>query len=66
MPALKSSYLAAADFENGELTVRFQDGEVWIYSGVPSGLYQALLDSPKPGTFFRRQIRDSFPSRQGA
>ena len=63
MAPVKSSNLAEVGYEDvtGILYVRFISGEgVHRYSNVPSALYNKLLASDSPGSFFHHQIRGKF------
>ena len=57
--AVVSSAIAqiAYDSERETLQVEFCDGRVYRYEGVPSLLYQALLQADSKGAYFNRHIR---------
>jgi hypothetical protein len=66
MPALKSTNLAAAEYdpETRTLTVGFQSGDTWEYYNVPQAVYDGLFQTSSPGGYFYRNIRNSFMGEQ--
>jgi len=60
---LDSSALAAVQFHRRILTVRFRNGKVHSYLGVPAELFQKLLAAESKGSFFNAHIRDAFPNQ---
>jgi hypothetical protein len=64
MPAISSSNIAGADYdeETRELTIEFQSGATYVYSGVPKEVYESLMTGG--GSFFHRAIRSSYPFRR--
>lgn len=66
MPALSSSNLAACDYDEAarEMSVTFNSGAVYVYSGVPREVYDGLVASPTPGSYFWRHVRGSYTHRQ--
>jgi hypothetical protein len=67
MPELKSSNLAAAEYdpEAKLMVITFRGGSVYTYSGVPDTVYEGLLASPSPGQFFAANVRDKFSFVKG-
>jgi len=64
MPPLRSSNLAAADYDKDRqvLILDFLDGSQYEYPGVPLAVYEALLTAPSPGQFAHRNIYPHYPS----
>ena len=65
MPALKSSNIASADYDDdtGEMTVVFVNGGE--YAGqVPRAIYEGLIESSSPGGYYHRQVRDVYAMRK--
>jgi len=62
MPALNSSNLASADYneETEVMTITFRSGATYSYRGVPKDTYESLISASSPGQFFSRNIRSSF------
>lgn len=62
MPRLNSTHVANAEYdeENQELEVTFQNGDVYVYVGVPVWLYNGLINAIDPGGFFRTGIKGKF------
>ncbi len=61
MPDLVSSYLASASYdeETSTMTIQFKGGASFS-AGVPKATYEALIASPSPGSFWHRNLRNSF------
>jgi len=64
--ALYSSVLAGFRYHPDcqQLCLRFQNGELYLYETVPSGVVQGLIAAPSPGGYFNSAIRGSFPCRR--
>lgn len=62
MPALNSSNLASADFDEdtGTMTITFRSGATYSYRNVPKDTYESLISASSPGQFFSRNIRNSY------
>lgn len=61
MPEIADSkHLAAAEWSNGILTVKFQSGDVYEYYDVPVGIMNELMQSESKGQFFRNHIKGGF------
>lgn len=58
-----STAIAEIDYtpEHGKLFVTFQDGDEYVYVGVPERVREAFMRAPSKGRFFRRIIRDRYP-----
>jgi hypothetical protein len=54
------------DAARHELTVRFTNGRVYIYSLVPAAVANALATAPSKGAHFNTHVRDRFPFRKVA
>jgi len=63
MVPVASSNVAAAgyDDESQELVVEFTSGSIYRYSGAPRSALDAMLNSPSPGSYFARHIRNAYP-----
>ncbi|WP_447886998.1 KTSC domain-containing protein [Serratia fonticola] len=42
----------------------FLNGTIYQYSGVPSGIYQSLMNATSKGGYFSSTIRNRFPTRK--
>ena len=62
---LGSSDLKSVGYDNVSrmLEIEFTDGAVKRYFGVPTHVYQDLLESPTFNTFFREHVEDRFRDR---
>jgi len=60
---VNSTAIAEIDYspEHGKLFVTFNDGDEYVYVGVPERLSHAFLRSASKGRFFQRMIRDRYP-----
>ncbi len=56
-----SSCMESAMWETGSLTINFNDGTSYTYSGVSPLVYANLLRSVSKGWFFNKYIRNSYP-----
>lgn len=66
MPALASSHLASAEYDEAEqtLTIEFTAGESWEYEGVPERVYHGLLRAASPGRYFQTYIKGAYPASE--
>jgi hypothetical protein len=60
---ITSAAIRAIDYqpEHGKLFVTFQDGDEYVYVGVPPRVRDAFVRAPSKGRFFQRMIRDRYP-----
>lgn len=60
MVPVVSSNVAAVGYDEDHriLQVRFHNGTVYEYLGVPATLYRALLDAPSKGSFINDHIKN--------
>lgn len=63
---VESSTLATVAYDEAGklLQLEFCSRAVYLYSGVPPAVHQALLDAPSRGQYFNRAIRGRFPFRR--
>ena len=45
---------------NGTLTIRFNNGSTYVYTGIPAAIWLFLRDASSPGRYFNRAIRCRF------
>jgi hypothetical protein len=55
-----STSIAAIGHEDDVLEVRFRNGGVYRYHGVPTAVFARLLAAESKGSFFNRRIRDAY------
>jgi hypothetical protein len=62
MPVAQSSHLQEYEYDAASetLTVQFQNGSVYQYSGVPMDRYEKLRQSGGSGTVFHSEIRGRY------
>ncbi len=52
------------DTKKGDLEISFRDGGIYLYLGVPAGIYLELMNAESKGAFFDRKIKDQFVYRK--
>jgi hypothetical protein len=57
--ALRSSNVHSAkhDPETNTLHVKFHDGAIYEYEGVPASVHQGLMNAPSAGSFLHQHIK---------
>ena len=56
----ESSNLAAVGYERGTLYIRFRNGRLYAYFGVPETIYRGLMAADSHGKYFHAHIRDVY------
>ena len=66
MTPVSSSNLSAVGYdpEAQEMTIEFQSGARYVYSGVPAEVAEELRTSSSPGSYFYRNVRNQYSTRQ--
>ena len=49
------------DEQNQEVYVKFVNGSLYVYKGVPMHEYQNLLEAPSNGSYLNRNFKNVFP-----
>jgi KTSC domain len=49
------------DAGHGKLVVTFEDGDCYVYVGVPGEVHRSFIDADSKGRFFAFEIRDRYP-----
>jgi hypothetical protein len=49
------------DEQNQEVYVRFLNGNIYVYKGVPKHEYQNLLEAPSHGSYLNRSFKNVYP-----
>lgn len=57
---LNSRALSSAAFAQGTLMIQFRDGTACSYDGVPESVYDELVSSSSPGSYYNTQIRGQY------
>lgn len=60
-----STCVESAGFEAGYLTVNFQDGTTYTYSGVSPYVWRSFKMSVSKGYFFNKNIRNNYSFEEG-
>lgn len=47
--------------EREKLFVTFQDGDEYVYVGVPGEVHRSFVEADSKGRFFAYEIRDRYP-----
>lgn len=55
-----STAIAIAEFNNGNMTIKFRGGNRYNYSNVPTNVFNSFVTSPSLGKFFAKNIRGKF------
>jgi hypothetical protein len=63
---VESTTLATVAYDETRklLQLEFCSQAVYLYSGVPAAVHQALLGAPSKGRYFNQMIRGRFPYRR--
>jgi hypothetical protein len=63
---VESTTLATVGYDEKpkRLRLEFCSRAVYLYFGVPQTVYEALLDAPSKGRYFKETIRGRYPYRQ--
>jgi hypothetical protein len=43
-----------------DLYVQFLSGALYVYHGVPRGIFEGLLAAPSKGSFFNREVKNVY------
>jgi len=67
MVSINSSALAEAEYDDdtGDLRITFRDGSVYTYWNVPRVIYDTLVSTASPGSFYNRDIRNDYDFTYG-
>ena len=49
------------DEDREKLFVTFQDGDEYVYVGVPGEVHRSFVEADSKGRFFAYEIRDRYP-----
>lgn len=62
MQPLNSSNLSGCEYNEASstLTIMFTNGGEYAYRGVPKSVYDNLIASPSPGSYFAQSIRGKY------
>lgn len=55
-----SSLIESVAYENGILTVYFNNGSIYVYVNVPENIVNDLLNAESKGRYFLNNIRDRY------
>ena len=63
---VESTTLATVAYDENlkPLQLEFCSRAVYLYFGVPTAVYEALLDAPSKGRYFHEAIRGRYPYRR--
>ena len=64
MIPVSSSNLSSVGYENSTLYVRFHNGSLYSYSGVPESIYHGLMSAPSHGSYLASHIKNVYPYRR--
>jgi hypothetical protein len=52
------------DARSRVLEIEFSAGSIIQYSGVSDEIYRRFVNSPSPGSYFRDNIEETFPTKR--
>lgn len=60
---VESAAISDIDYDgrHGKLLVRFNDGDLYVYVGVPGEVHRLFIEAPSKGRYFSEAIRDRYP-----
>lgn len=61
MIPVSSSNLNSVGYENSTLYVRFNDGSLYSYSGVPEYVYNELMNASSKGRYLAAYVKGHYP-----
>lgn len=61
MISVSSSNLDAVGYEKGTLYVRFKNGSLYSYSGVPEYIYNELMNASSKGSYLATYVKGHYP-----
>ena len=63
MIAVSSSNVGSVGYDDNLqiLYIRFLNGSLYIYKGVPAGEFQGLLNAASVGSYLHRNIKNIYP-----
>lgn len=64
MLPVSSSNLSSVGYENGTLYVRFNNGSLYAYSGVPESVYRGLMSASSHGKYLAAHVKGIYPYRR--
>lgn len=64
MIPVSSSNLSSVGYENGSLYVRFHNGSLYEYTGVPESVYNSLMAAPSHGHYLAVHVKGVYPYKR--
>lgn len=64
MIPVSSSNLSSVGYENSTLYVRFHNGSLYSYSGVPESIYRGIMSAPSHGSYLASHVKNVYPYRR--
>ena len=61
MISVSSSNLDSVGYENSTLYVRFKNGSLYSYSGVPEYVYKELMNASSKGHYLATYVKGHYP-----
>ena len=61
MISVSSSNLDTVGYEKGTLYVRFKNGSLYSYSGVPEYVYNELVNASSKGRYLATYVKGHYP-----
>ena len=61
MIPVQSTNVNSVGHDGQNLFVKFNNGSIYTYSGVPASVFQELLNAPSKGKFLHYRIKGVYP-----
>ncbi len=61
MILVSSSNIESIGYENEQVYVKFLNGSIYVYKGVPLHEFENLRDSPSLGSYLHRNYKNVYP-----
>lgn len=58
---VESDAVSAIGYSNGTLTIQWNGGKTYNYSGVPQAVYNGLMAAESKGKYIAQHIRKQYP-----
>lgn len=62
---LDSSLVSAIRHDGLDLFIRFKNGTIGRYKGVPDDVYAQMMNAPSAGKYFLAYIKGQYPHSRG-
>ena len=64
LPTIKSSNVESIGYENSTLEVKFLNGGIYQYYGVPDSIYKTLMSGISVGTYLAKNVYEKYAEQK--